>query len=50
MSKERTIINYFDKFRYEILAKLNCSPTDEVFSEQEKIRLAKAYLDIVSEG
>ena len=50
MDEKQQLINYFDKFRYEILAKLNRSPTDEVFSEQEKIRLAKAYLDIVSEG
>jgi len=50
MNEKRTIISYFDKFRYEILAKLNYSSADEILSEKEKIRLAKAYLDIVSEG
>ncbi len=50
MNEKRIIIRYFDKFRYEILAKLNCSQVGEVLSEKEKIRLAQAYLDIVSEG
>ncbi len=29
MNEKRTIVSYFDKFRYEILAKLNCSQVGE---------------------
>ena len=44
------LISYFDKFRVEILEKLNCDTTMEILSDELKVRLAHAYLDIVSEG
>ena len=50
MDYPQHLIRYFDKFRAEILEKLNCDTTTELLSEQEKVRLAEAYLDIVSEG
>ena len=50
MDEQQQLISYFEKFRPEILEKLNCDTTTELLSEQEKIRLANAYLDIVSEG
>ena len=50
MDEKQQLISYFDKFRVEILDKLNCDSTTELLSEQEKVRLAHAYLDIVSEG
>jgi len=50
MDEQQQLISYFDKFRVEILDKLKCDTTTELLSEQEKVRLAHAYLDIVSEG
>lgn len=50
MDEQQQLISYFDKFRVEILEKLNCDTTTEVLSEERKIRLAHDYLDIVSEG
>ena len=50
MDEQQQLISYFEKFRAEILEKLHCDTTTELFSEQQKVRLAHAYLDIVSEG
>ncbi|KZR81491.1 hypothetical protein PMIT1342_01829 [Prochlorococcus marinus str. MIT 1342] len=50
MDEKQKLINYFDKFRAEILEKLNCDTTTELLSDERKLRLVNAYLDIVSEG
>ena len=50
MDEQQQLINYFDKFRVEILEKLNCDITTELLSDERKLRLVNAYLDIVSEG
>ena len=44
------LISYFDKFRADILETLNCDSTTELLSDERKLRLVNAYLDIVSEG
>ena len=44
------LISYFDKFKVEILEKLNCETTMEILSEKLKVHQDHAYLDIVSEG
>ena len=50
MDEQQQLISYFDKFRAEILEKLNYDSTRELLSDERKVRLAHAYLDIVSEG
>ena len=50
MNEPQHRIRYFDKFRAEILEKLNCDTTTELLSDERKLRLVNAYLDIVSEG
>ena len=50
MDEQQLLISYFDKFRVEILEKLNCDITTELLSDKRKLRLVNAYLDIVSEG
>ena len=50
MDEKQQLINYFDKFRAEILEKLNCDTKTELLSDERKLRLVNAYLDIVSEG
>ncbi|KZR61019.1 MULTISPECIES: hypothetical protein [Prochlorococcus] len=50
MDEKQQLLSSFEKFKDEILEKLNCDTTTELLSEQEKVRLAHAYLDIVSES
>ncbi|KGG26962.1 hypothetical protein EV13_2265 [Prochlorococcus sp. MIT 0702] len=50
MYEKQILISYFDKFRVEILEKLNCDTTTETLSDERKLRLVNAYLEIVSEG
>ena len=50
MDEQQQLISYFEKFRAEILEKLNYDNTTELLSDERKVRLAHAYLDIVSEG
>ena len=50
MDEQQQLISYFEKFRVEILEKLNCDITTELLSDEQKVRLANAYLYIVSEG
>ncbi len=50
MDEQQQLISNFDKFRADILEKLNCDTTTELFSDERKVRLDNAYLDIVSEG
>ncbi|WP_236069942.1 hypothetical protein [Prochlorococcus marinus] len=50
MDEQQQLVSYFDKFKVEILEKLNCDTTTELLSEERKVRLTNAYLDIVSEG
>lgn len=50
MEEQQQLLSYFEKFRPEILEKLNCDTTTELLSDERKLRLVNAYLDIVSEG
>ncbi|KZR75237.1 hypothetical protein PMIT1318_00323 [Prochlorococcus marinus str. MIT 1318] len=50
MDEKQQLLSYFEKFRAEILEKLNCDTTTEILSDERKVCLAHAYLDIVSEG
>ena len=50
MDEKQQLLSYFEKFRVEILEKLNCDTTTELLCDEGKVRLTNAYLDIVSEG
>ena len=50
MDEKQQLLNYFDKFRAEILEKLNCDTKTELLSDERKVRLTNTYLDIVSKG
>ena len=50
MDEKQQLLSYFEKFRAEILEKLNCDTTTELLSDEQKVRLTNAYLYIVSEG